>query len=330
MKSEYSNELIEKINNNDKSVVYDKNVREISSDLDATDKTQNEVYDYYLNLIADKQPVNGKKLLENGKNYVPKFTAIDVLTLGITYLIKLAIQGNKDYQQFKQNEPIIANNCATNNIDYISNNEKDNIDDITKGIALYHDIDELKRNIKQNGNSASLSQDLKSKSNLLSQMCRKNKTLNTLINSDKPSCGIANGRFHVGIIASRINDDGKKEFFLIDQGGRKVPGSGFPSDSDFSRSGINIAQVTSTNSMCIATAESGLLEISTNGLDNYLTEYTNIVKKTSRQNVLHKKSVEKDVSTKKMIICNVSDLQCNNFTSNNICQKITNKNIQIL
>ena len=330
MKDEYPNELIEKINNNDKSVVYDKNIHQISSVLGANDETKNEIYDYYLNLIADKQPVNGKKLLDNGVGCVPKFTAIDLLTLGITYLIKLAIQGNKDYQHFKQNEPIIAKNCSTNNIDYISNNEKDNINDITKGIALYHDINEIKTNIKQNGNNSQLSKDLKNKSSLLSHMCRKNKTLNTLINSDKPSCCIAHGRFHVGIIASRINDDGRKEFFLIDQGGRKVPGSGFPSDDDLSRSGINIAQVSSSNGMCMATAEAGLFEISTNGLDNYLTEYANIVQKTSRQNVLHNTSVEKNVNTKKMMICNIGDLQCNNFKSNNICNQITHKSIQVL
>ena len=329
MKDEYSNELIEKINNNDESVVYDKNIHQISSVLGANDETKNEIYDYYLNLIADKKPANGKKLLDNGVGCVPKFTAINLLTLGITYLIKLAIQGNKDYQHFKQNEPIIANNCRTKNIDYVSNNNKDNIKDITKGIALYHEISEMREKLRQNDKDIHLSKEMRDKSALLSRMCQRNKTLNTLINSDKPSCALANGMFHVGIIASRINN-GKKEFFLIDQGGRKVPGSGFPNDDEFSKSGINVAQVSSTNGMCMATAEKGLLEISTKGLDNYLMEYANIVQKTSRQNVLNNTSVEKNVNTRKMMICNIGDLQCNNFKSNNICNQITHKSIQVL
>ena len=77
----------------------------------------------------------------------------------------------------------------------------------------------------------------------------------------------------------------KKEFFLIDQGGRKVPGSGFPSDDDMAKSGINVMQVASTNSMCVATASTGLQEISVNGLNNYLDRYADLVRSTKREKV---------------------------------------------
>ena len=330
IKHTFSNELIDKISNNDASVVNDEMVKDISVGLGANEITKNQIHDYYLQLTNgnNSQITNGKKLLNNGKNNVPSFTAIDFLTLGITYLIKLAIQGGKDYNQFKQNEPAITNNCARNHIDYVSNNKNDGIKDITKGIALYHEIDDLKKKIKQNnGNNANLMQTLKKKTDMLSNMCKKNKTLDTLINSDKTSCAMANGLFHVGIIASRINNNGKKEFFIIDQGGRKVPGSGFPSDDELSKSGINVMQVYPTNGMCVSTAESGLHEISNHGLDNYLMTYANVVKHTTRDNPSYYKE---ERMGQKMIIGNVNDVKNDNIKSGAISSYTRSKGMRIL
>ena len=242
--------------------------------------------DYY-NQIKEPKPIDGKEVLNNGESKVPEFELTDILTLGLTYLLKLLSQGAEDVEQFKKDEPQIAENCKRNNIDYVIDNEKDNIKDISNGIGLYHDINELKKQLKQNPNDEKLKAELEKKQNKLNQLCQSNQTLNTLINSDKPSCAMANGMFHKAIIASKINQNGEKEFYLIDQGGRNVPGSGFPSDNDLSKNGINVMQVASTNGMCVATANAGLQNISQNGLDNFIDRYAGCVQQSARQNVNH-------------------------------------------
>lgn len=238
-----------------------------------------------MKFINKKEIIKDKHTLNNGKNEVPKVGLIDFLTLGISYLIKLMKQGRKDYKNFKKNEPQIINNCKKNNIDYVLNNKRDNIKDVNKGIGIYHDINDIKNQITKNQNDIVLKEELKNKQNKLDKLCKNNKTLNILINSNKDSCAIAQGTFHQGIFASHINKNGEKEFFLIDQGGRKVAGSGFPNDDELSKNGINIMKVSPTNGMCVATACAGLQEISNNGLDSFLDVYTTNIVSSKRNNI---------------------------------------------
>ena len=130
--------------------------------------------DYY-NQIKEPKPIDGKEVLNNGESKVPKFELIDFLTLGITYLLKLLFQGAEDGKQFKKDEPQIAENCKRNNIDYVRDNEKDNIKDVSNGIGLYHDINELKKQLKQNPNDEKLKEELEEKQNKLNQLCQSNK-----------------------------------------------------------------------------------------------------------------------------------------------------------
>ncbi|GEM_PF-5113390 len=232
---------------------------------------------------------HASEVIYNGKDETPELELIDILTLGITYLIKLAQQGAKDNQRFKNEEPMIANNCEKNNIDYVKDNEKDGIKDVTKGIGLYHDISDIKKQIAKEGNNPELTKSLEAKQKELKQMCSENRTLDTLINSDKQSCAIARGLFHVGVFASKINDKGEKEFFLVDQGGRKMVGSGFPSDDTLAKNGINVVETQASNGMCMATASAGIQKISQCGLDEFVKKYTIAEKESVRDNVKYEK-----------------------------------------
>ena len=239
-----------------------------------------------LNNFLDK---HASEVIYNGKDETPEIEIIDILTLGITYLIKLAQQGAKDCERFKSEEPMIANNCKQNNIDYVRENDKDGIKDVAKGIGLYHDISDIKKQLAKDDNNQELTKSLEAKQKELKKMCGENTTLDTLINSDKQSCAVARGLFHVGVFASKINNNGEKEFFLIDQGGRKVVGSGFPSDDTLSKNGINVLETQASNGMCMATASAGIQKISQCGLDEFVKRHTTLEKESARDNVKYEK-----------------------------------------
>ena len=317
-------EFEKRMADNDRTLAEDDLIKDLSSKFDI--KSQPEVIKNYYNHLKNPQPMQNKAVLNNGENTVPEFELIDLLTLGITYLIKLAKQGKKDYEQFRNDEPNIANNCQMNGINYVKNNRKDNIKEVSKGIGLFHDINDLKKKIEKGTGTSEIKNNLEEKQKQLSEMCKNNETLNSLINSDKPSCAIANGMFHVAIIASKINENGEKEFYLIDQGGRKVPGSGFPSDDELSKNGINITQVASTNPMCMATAHAGLQQIAVSGLDAYLDRYAGKVKNSQRENVrqeniLKNFTANKNIGEQNLMISNIQEAGEQNFA-----KKTTNLN----
>ena len=142
---------------------------------------------------------------------------------------------------------------------------------------------------------------------------------------------MANGLFHKAVFASRVNQNGEKEFFIIDQGGRKVPGSGFPSDDDIAKSGINVMQVASTNGMCVATASAGLQEISVNGLNNYLDRYAGLVRSTEREKVnsLSQQNNHAQERSKTMQISRVGCTDNTKLSANISMQKQKNMAISI-
>ena len=312
-------------------------INKMSKDLDIINNP-NAIKDHYEE-IKNPKPMEGKKTINNGQNTVPNFELIDILTLGITYLIKLMTQARKDHENFKQEEPQIANNCRNNNINYVQDNEKDHIKDVTKGIGLYHDINDLNKKMQQNPKDQNIQKEIEEKTASLNKMCKNNRTLDNLINSKNDTCAMAQGTFHAGVFASKVNEKGEKEFFVIDQGGRKVPGSGFPDDDEMSKAGINVMQVASTNGMCVATAHAGLKEISTGGLNNFLEQYAGCVKQTSREKVKvneinntmqqnisqNKQSNVEQTKQNKINISNIHDINDKTKTNKNEVKQVASK-----
>ena len=322
--------LEQPIKENDKNVCDDKTVQLLSHKFNAEQNCP--AIKQYAEELQNPKPQPGKEILNNGPSAVPKFEAIDVLTLGITYLLKLLFQGQRDCAEFKQKEGQINANCKNRGIDYVMDNDKDKIKDVMQGIGLYHDVNDLKKQLANDNDNETLKNQLAEKEKQLNKACAENRTLNALVNSQGESCAMANGLFHKAVFASRVNQNGEKEFFLIDQGGRKVPGSGFPNDDDMAKSGINIMQVASTNGMCVATASAGLQEISVNGLDNYLDRYAGLVRSTEREKV-HALSQQHNVMKEKGHTMQIGGVGCTNsntkLSANISMQKQKNMAISI-
>ena len=112
--------------------------------------------------------------------------------------------------------------------------------------------------------------------------------------------------------------------------GRRSSQLGFPNDDEFSKSGINVAQVSSTNGMCMATAEKGLLEISNRGLNDYLDRYASIIRTTQCKNVILADNESISCSKPKMMIMSVGHADDNRSSNNSVCSNTKKIGIQML